>query len=103
MLHYKETKYGFEYGNAKVSRLFSDEKKGWITLRIESDKHQGHNAIQVYVTKTGKIRIHSKGEWLPYNAKEQADSVDKNITGVCKCGEELYIETVDGESFITCR
>ena len=35
---------------------------------------------------------------------QQVDSADKSITGICKCcGEELYIETVDGESFITCR
>lgn len=27
----------------------------------------------------------------------------KSISGVCKCGEELYIETADGESFITYR
>ncbi len=32
----------------------------------------------------------------------QSDA-DGEITGVCKCGEELYVETVDGEKFITCR
>ena len=67
MMHYKETKYGFEYGDAKVCRLFSDEKKGWVTLGIESSKYSGHAAIQIYVTKTGKIRIHSKDEeWFPH-------------------------------------
>ena len=63
---YKETTYGFEYGDAIVTRLFSDEKKGWVTLGIGSSKYFGHNHIQIYVTKTGKIRIHSnKGEWFP--------------------------------------
>lgn len=61
-MHYRETQYGFEYGNAKVTRLFSDEKKEWVTIGIDTDKQY----IQVYVTKTGKLRIHSKeGEWFP--------------------------------------
>ena len=62
----EETKYGFEYGNAKVNRLFSDEDKGWVTIGIESSKYSGNKDIQIYVTKTGKIRIHSsEGEWFP--------------------------------------
>jgi len=62
LIEYKELKYGFKYGAAKVTRLFSDEKKGWVTLGVETPK----SVIQVYVTKTGKIRIHSRdgGEWL---------------------------------------
>lgn len=28
MLHYEETKYGFDYGAAKVTLQFSDDKKG---------------------------------------------------------------------------
>lgn len=59
-IHYKETKYGFEYGAAKVSRYCSDEKKGWVDLGIETPK----GTIQVYVTKTGKIRVYDEtGEW----------------------------------------
>ena len=59
-MNYKETEYGFEFGAAKVQRLFSDEKKGWITLEVVTPKC----AIQVYVTKTGKMRItDSRGEW----------------------------------------
>lgn len=70
-MHYKETKYGFEYGDAKVTRMFSDEKKGWVTLGVESSKYSGNNALQIYVTKTGKIRIHSKeGEWFPVTKQE---------------------------------
>lgn len=62
MSHYLETKYGFEWGAAKFERCSSDEKKGWITLLITTPKYK--NGIQVYVTKTGKVRISSdKGEW----------------------------------------
>ena len=63
-MHYKETKYGFEYGAAKITRMFSDEKAGWVTIGIETNKYP--HGIQIYVTKTGKVRIHSEGnEWFP--------------------------------------
>ena len=62
MMHYKETQYGFEYGAADVQRFFSDEKKGWITIGIRAWKDKEHtkvkDEVQVYVTKTGKIRVH---------------------------------------------
>ncbi len=53
--HYRETEYGFEYGAAKVTRMCSDVKKGWIVLRIETPRQD----LQVYVTKTGKVRVHA--------------------------------------------
>ncbi|KKK69658.1 hypothetical protein LCGC14_2931840 [marine sediment metagenome] len=63
-MKYKETKYGFEYGAAKVARACSDEKKGWVVMILTTPKHP--NGIQIYVTKTGKVRVHSKdGEWTP--------------------------------------
>lgn len=66
MLHYAETKYGFEYGSAKVVRLFSDENKGCVTIGIGTPKHKHSGGIQVYVTKTGKVRIFDeRGEWTP--------------------------------------
>ena len=69
MLHYEETKYGFDYGAAKVTRLSSDDKKGWVTLGVETPKHTGTKCIEIYVTKTGKVRIHdSRGEWTPPSA-----------------------------------
>ena len=62
MIHYQESQYGFEWGSAKVERFFSDHKKGWVTLGITTTKAN----IQVYITKTGKVRIHDKGrEWFP--------------------------------------
>jgi len=61
-MHYTETAYGFEYGSANVARLFSNEKAGWVMVGITTPKDD----IQVYITKTGKIRVHSKtGEWIP--------------------------------------
>lgn len=62
IVEYKELEYGFKYGAAKVTRLFSDEKKGWVTLGIETPKA----SVQIYVTKTGKIRVFTPGggEWF---------------------------------------
>ena len=54
-IHYEPTAYGFDYGSAKVTRLFSDVKKGWVVIEIKSQKTD----VQVYVTKTGKIRVFS--------------------------------------------
>jgi len=31
-MHYREIKYGFEWGSAKITRFFSDEKAGWVTF-----------------------------------------------------------------------
>lgn len=69
-LHYAETQYGFQYGAAHVTRLFSDEKQGWVTLGLETKQYIGQNVIQIYVTKSGKVRIHdSSGEWTPPSKK----------------------------------
>lgn len=59
--HYKETTFGFEYGAAKVERLFSH--KGAVCVRV-GGKHQG---VEIYVSKTGrsvrmlKCRVHPHG------------------------------------------
>ena len=62
-MHYKEILYGFEYGAAKVTRLFSDHEKGWATIQVQTPKE----TLQIYITKTGKVRVHSMGgkEWKP--------------------------------------
>ena len=54
------TQHGFEYGPLIVSRTCSDEKKGWVIVSIMTTKE----TLQVYVTKTGKVRIHGGGEWM---------------------------------------
>jgi hypothetical protein len=64
--HFAETKYGFEWGAASVTRCFSDDRKGWVTLLLKTPKTE----LQIYVTKTGKVRVHDRhGEWLPKGTK----------------------------------
>lgn len=63
-MHFKESNTGFEWGDAKVSRMFDDKKKGWVTVGLETTKFSGNKGIQIYVTKTGKVRIFDwRGEW----------------------------------------
>ena len=63
IMHIKETAYGFEFGPATISRLISDEK-GWVVIGLETPKHTDGKEIQIYVTKTGKVRVSdSRGEW----------------------------------------
>ncbi len=76
-MHYAETKYGFEYGSAKVVRFASDDSKGWVIIGIETPKYQ--HAIQVYVTKTGKVRIYDEhGEWTPPPRPQQEKEKGQN-------------------------
>ncbi len=63
-MHFKDIATGFEYGAVKVTRLFSDQKKGWVTIGIETPKHKGSRTLQIYVTKTGKVRVFGDGEWI---------------------------------------
>jgi hypothetical protein len=49
----KETPYGFSWGPMNIERVVSDEAKEWVVVNVESKKH----CVQVYVTKTGKIRV----------------------------------------------
>jgi len=62
MIHFKETTYGFEYGAATITRAFSDKKKKWVMMIIETKKYP--HGIQIYVTKTGKVRIFARGKVL---------------------------------------
>jgi len=59
-VHYKETAYGFEYGAASITRCCSDKKQGWVDIRIETPRTE----IELYVTKTGKVRVYKKGKEL---------------------------------------
>lgn len=56
MIHCFGTDYGFEYGCVEVTRMMSDDKKGWVVIGLKTPKED----IQIYVTKTGKVRIHNK-------------------------------------------
>jgi len=53
----EQTQFGFKYGAASVERLCSDEKKGWVAIGVNA----GKNRVQVYVTKTGKVRLYING------------------------------------------
>jgi len=68
MIYYQETKYGFNYGSCEITRQFSDNNKKWVTLSLKTPKED----IQIYITKTGKIRIHSKNgnEWINPKIKD---------------------------------
>jgi hypothetical protein len=57
------TDYGFRFGAATVTRMCHDDGKGWVVLGIKTPKQD----LQVYVTRTGKIRVHDKNgkEWTP--------------------------------------
>lgn len=64
---YEHTQFGFNFGAAEVIRYFTDEKKGWVVLGVETPKE----CLQIYVTKTGKVRISNKnGAWIPPQRKE---------------------------------
>lgn len=60
-IHFEETTYGFNWGSAEVTRMMSDNKKKWIVLGVKTPKTE----MQIYVTKTGKVRVFSHGEWEP--------------------------------------
>lgn len=68
-IHYKETQYGFEYGAAEITRIWSD--KGRVCIGIETPREN----LDVYVTRTGMVRVfsHRKGtaraEWKSPHVK----------------------------------
>jgi hypothetical protein len=62
--HHKDDAFGFEWGPARVVRICSDKNKGWVRLGIQTQKFKGGNFIEIYITKTGKVRIACpRGEW----------------------------------------
>lgn len=60
----EHTQFGFAYGAAEVNRLCSDEKKGWCLIDFRTPRQ----TLQIYVTKTGKIRVYDQhgNEWKPH-------------------------------------
>lgn len=53
IIHYLETRYGFEYGSANIERLMSDQKTGKVYLGVTTPK----GSWSIYITKTGKVRV----------------------------------------------
>lgn len=63
---FETTEHGFKWGSAHVRRAFQNSEDGWVTLILETPKFSGHDCLQIYVTKTGKVRISdARGEWIP--------------------------------------
>ena len=64
--YFQEIQYGFEWGALSVERACSDVKKGWVYLTLSTPKCNRTNNKQfdIYVTRTGKIRIFSGGKEL---------------------------------------
>lgn len=54
------TQFGFNFGAAVVTRLHANEEKEWVLIGVNTPKA----ALQVYVTKTGKIRVWKDGKEL---------------------------------------
>ena len=55
MIKYEKTDYGFKYGSCEIERTCSDAKKGWVDITLTTPKFK--QGIQIYVTKTGKVRF----------------------------------------------
>lgn len=49
---FRSKDYGFKWGDAEVTRLGSGDP-GWVVIEIKSQRR----ALQVYVTRTGKMRL----------------------------------------------
>ena len=70
-MKHKTTKHGFEWGDVKIKRLWACEKRGCVMIALTTSKRK----IEIYITKTGKVRIWSKDdegnhfgeydEWFP--------------------------------------
>lgn len=60
-IYFNETRFGFDYGDAQINRVASDEKQGWVWLSIGTSKTN----LQIKVSKTGRMTLYNwKGERL---------------------------------------
>ena len=58
---YRATDYGFAWGALDVQRIASDVENGWVVIGLDTRMAK----VQVYATKTGKVRIYLDGKELP--------------------------------------
>ena len=70
-LHFKNTEYGFEWGAAKITRIAQDEDTGRVVIGLETPKYKGHDNIQIYVSKTGKVKVHKLEKVTFHKLKKQ--------------------------------
>ena len=65
-VHFKKTKYGFEFGSAVITRLFSNDKNGATVFGVKTPRKVYGEGLQIYTTRTGMIKVSdSRGEWTP--------------------------------------
>lgn len=64
-IRFSDTPFGFEWGAADFSRCIHDSAKGWVIVLLKTPRHK--EGIQLYITKTGKVRVFGSDgkEWLP--------------------------------------
>lgn len=68
-IYFHETRFGFDYGDARVTRTYSDEKKGWVVIAIGTSKTN----LQIKVSKTGVMTLYNwKGERLSVEPVKKA-------------------------------
>lgn len=53
-IHGEITPFGFEYGAATITRIHGDVANGWVVMSLKTPKTD----LQIYVTKTGLVKIH---------------------------------------------
>jgi hypothetical protein len=75
MPKFEQMTYGFKWGGATITRIASDDRKGFVIIELETPKYKFGKALQIRVTKTGKITIsNGDGKWVP----------PKDFTALCK-------------------
>ena len=72
-----DTHYGFQYGSANVTRIYANEKTGAVSIMIKSPKSEA----QIYVTRTGKIRIWLDREELNDKKRKGSRGATQKING----------------------
>jgi hypothetical protein len=71
--HYRETKFGFEYGAADVTRTLSDDRSG-VVITISTMIGQ---VVHVRITPNGRIRLGKVGKRVYRKAKSGPAWVEK--------------------------
>ena len=96
-MHFENTQYGFEWGAIKIERDMSDNKKGWVQFCIQTPKHtrEKRTCIDVYVTKTLKVRIFTEHKEVYTTPKKKGNNMllkTKHYFACSFCGIEFETE-----------
>ncbi len=68
---FQNTPCGFKWGAAAIERLMRDDKAGWIVVELTTQKA----TIEICVTRTGHIRLSSRGTCVTFKHSEAARTV----------------------------